>query len=311
MKADPVTLGADAWELLRDVARQGGSTLLAVPRRDVSRALLETGSVATARAASLSEAERELVRVHREEVALALRRAAWVALDESRAGRHRIIDRAYSDREAWRDGRAARLAAARALRLPQSDAAEHAAHQLLEVCVAGHPIDAVDAGRLAVAAHRLVPSDSARIAYALHATVHGQASAALIALRPILRGPANDEIALAAWIDASLAYAARNEPRRALECARRAARISPADVRAQANRAWLAAGLGAEAELIAALRELDAHPIRDAATQAALEAWYREARAQRSAEIAPLVPLVERALQRVSPSVRRLFHDDH
>lgn len=309
MKPDPVTLSPEALEVLREVARRPGSGLLAVPRGDIPRLLLE-GSSVPASSASFCDAERELLRVHREEIAFALRRAAWIALQASPASRHHVVDRALPDRDGWCDERAARIEWARALRLPHADVDELNAHQLLELCVATGTSVGLDAGRLAVAAHRLVPSDSARITYALHATVHGSPSAALHALRPILRGPASEEVALAAWIDASLAYAKLHDPRRALDCARHAAHLDPSDVRAQANRAWLAAETRAESELAAALRELEAHPIRDAAARAALEAWYREARAQRWVETASLAPILLRALQHASPSVRRLFHDD-
>jgi hypothetical protein len=66
--------------LLREIAAEPDSVLLRMPREKVKASLMETRSPVGPMTAGLSNAERELVRVHREEFAFQLRQAAWAKL---------------------------------------------------------------------------------------------------------------------------------------------------------------------------------------------------------------------------------------
>jgi hypothetical protein len=81
-------------ELLREIAKEPDSVLLRMPREKVKASLMETRSPVGVMTAGLSKAERELVRVHREEFAFQLRQAAWVKLAEDGDG-PRVVSRQW------------------------------------------------------------------------------------------------------------------------------------------------------------------------------------------------------------------------
>jgi hypothetical protein len=86
MTAETQIFTPEIEELLREIAAEPGSVLLRVPREKVKATLLETQSPIGPMTAGLSNAERELVQVHREEFAYQLRRASWVKLTTDRQG---------------------------------------------------------------------------------------------------------------------------------------------------------------------------------------------------------------------------------
>jgi hypothetical protein len=92
MAAEAAIFSPEVEELLREIAKEPDSVLLRVPREKVPAALLETRSPIGPMTAGLSSAERELVRVHREEFAFQLRQACWVKLATSDEG-HSFLNR--------------------------------------------------------------------------------------------------------------------------------------------------------------------------------------------------------------------------
>lgn len=77
MTPDVMELHPEVEGILREVAAQPGSVLLRVPRGKELRTLREDTALASPTDSALSRAERHLVAVYREEVAFALRQAAW------------------------------------------------------------------------------------------------------------------------------------------------------------------------------------------------------------------------------------------
>ena len=86
MTVDSPIFSPEIEELLREVAAEPDSMLLRMPREKVRGTLLENRSPLGPMTAGLSSAERELVRVHRDEFAYQLRRAAWIKLAGDGAG---------------------------------------------------------------------------------------------------------------------------------------------------------------------------------------------------------------------------------
>lgn len=82
----------DVEELLREIAKEPDSVLLRMPREKVKASLMETRSPVGPMTPGLSNAERELVRVHREEFAFQLRKATWVKLAADGVG-PRVVSR--------------------------------------------------------------------------------------------------------------------------------------------------------------------------------------------------------------------------
>lgn len=86
MTTEAPIFSPEVEELLHEIAREPDSILLRVPREKVPAMLMETRSPIGPMTAGLTSAERELVRVHREEFAFQLRQACWVKLATSEEG---------------------------------------------------------------------------------------------------------------------------------------------------------------------------------------------------------------------------------
>ncbi len=311
MATDVITLHPEIADILSELAKKPGSALLRVPRRDVPRSVMESGSVVSARSATLDEAERHLVQVHREELAFVLRQAAYLRLNEGEESRHLMVDRALSSlRDHIPSEKEVRVRSSRVLREDAGHAEKTEVVELLERCVASSVSGWASAGQLAAASHRLVPNNAARIYAALQALAEGSPATSIVILRSVLAASGSNVHRYAAWANSSHAYNRLSQTDRALDCAQAAARLSPQDYLPQVNRIWLAARLRLADEIRHAAGELAA--LLNARPQDALglTSWYAVARSVRSAEVAADVQFLERVLEEWPLIVRRVFHED-
>lgn len=311
MSPEMITLRPEIAEILREVASQPGSALLRVPRRDVARSVMETGAVAGARGATLSEAERHLVQAHREELAFVLRQAAYLRLNEGVDSRHLMVDRALPHlRDQIPTEKEVRVRGSQALRGDSGHGEEPEVIQLLEQCVASTVSVWASAGQLAAASHRLVPTDAARMSAALYSISTGAPSNAILILRLVLAHHCTEALERAAWVHASLAFVRMASPARALDCTRVAASLNPLDWSIQLNRIWIAADLGIEEEVRLAGSALSVQLDASSVETEKLIDWYRSARLVRGAEISSGVRFLRRFADEWTPTLRRLLHDD-
>jgi hypothetical protein len=312
MARDVITLHPEIAEILRELSQKPGSALLRVPRKDVPRAVMESGSVVSARSATLDEAERHLVQVHREELAFVLRQAAYLRLDQSEDSRHLLVDRAVSSlRDHIPSEREVRIRSSDALHGDTARDGESEPLRLLESCAASSVSGWASAGQLASASHRLVPTDASRIYVALHLLATGGPGTALVVLRTLLSHSGSTLSRYAAWSNASLAYTRLSQLGLALDCAKAAARQSPRDYLPHVNRIWIAARLKLVEEVRQAAATLAAQFESSPQEANALAVWFRAARSARSAEVMSDLEFLDRQLEEWPPAVRRVFHEVH
>lgn len=302
MSRDVITLQPEVEELLREVARRPGSALLRVPRRDVARTVLERDTVVHARTAGLSAAERHLVQVYREEVAFALRQAAYVRLTTGESAPGFVADRAFtSSRAAIPSLAMVRAAASEAAHVWPDSNSDGTALALLEQCVSPALGDWPASGQLAGAAHRLVPADSCRIYVSLGLRGAGQWDAALLLLREILEGGASGQNRTVAWTNAGDLLFRLEKYKGAWEAADCACRMDERWLLAQASRAVCALFLGERSKIERSLAHFE-HAL--AAAPAAIPeffAWYRDREA--------IVDSVRR--RRLSQALQHTQHSPH
>jgi tetratricopeptide (TPR) repeat protein len=142
-------------ELLREIAKEPNSVLLRMPREKVKASLMEKRSPVGPMTAGLSNAERELVRVHREEFALQLRRASWVKLAGDGVGPV-VVNRQWQGhgRIPLPSDKEARAGIARVVRRPGlSEESENSVSEWFDSARANWP----SAAEIAALAHRIAP----------------------------------------------------------------------------------------------------------------------------------------------------------
>ncbi len=222
MNRDIITLEPEVEEILREVARRPGSALLRVPRKDVARTVLERDTLLHARTAGLSSAERHLVQVYREELAFALRQAAYYQLAEGTESRNVVIDRVLvSRRDDIPSVRKVRATVSEALGEPARSAGDEDAIELLERCVGADAGGLPGAGELAAASHRLVPTNQARIYVGVDFRARGEWRSALGCLTAVLQVEGSIEHRRAAWLDITDVYLGLGRPDLSLGLAKR------------------------------------------------------------------------------------------
>ncbi len=163
--ADPILFDERIEELLREVAADPKSCLLRVPRPAQVGVVLGRRPGVGVATAGLSSAERELVALHRGELAYLLRKLAVVRLFESPKAATSRVRTCYSgaarlatDRHEWVDAVRSKLEGLEAER-PADPGRE-----LLERCVYDpDSIGYLDVTDVAAAANLLDPTDQARI----------------------------------------------------------------------------------------------------------------------------------------------------
>jgi len=180
MTADRPIYEPEVEELLRELAVDPTSTLLRVPRKGVVPTLFDKNAMVSPRAAGLSSAERHLLQVYREEVALLLREAYYLYLQQGEPFGPALAWDVIKDRrfrpptiEEWQHK------VERALVRPLEGDGAPEAHDVLALCVRESPVAMPSPVQLAVASLRLVPTNQARIYVACDLQQTGRAEAGL------------------------------------------------------------------------------------------------------------------------------------
>ena len=187
MTADRPIYEPEVEELLRELAADPTSTLLRVPRKGIVPTLFDKHTMVSPRAAGLSSAERHLLQVYREDVALLLREAYYLYLQQGEPFGPALVWDVVQDRrfrlptvEEWR------RRAERALERPQEGDGAPEAHDVLALCVRESPVAMPSPVQLAVASLRLVPANQARIYVACDLQQSGMVEAGVRGFADIL-----------------------------------------------------------------------------------------------------------------------------
>lgn len=250
MSLDVITLQPEVEEILREVARRPGSALLRVPRKDVARTVLERDTVVHARTAGLSAAERHLVQVYREEVAFALRQAAYYRLAHGDSSQGFMADRALASLRNGIPGlETVRTAASVAARAAIEAGTGLDTRELLEQCVVPDSGEWPSPGQLAAAAHRLVPTSATRIYASLDLRACGQLQSALSPLWSIVAFAGHGPAPVVAWSNVGDLLFKLGRYQDAWAAANRACEAEPLWVIAQSNRAVCALFLGDHSQI--------------------------------------------------------------
>jgi tetratricopeptide (TPR) repeat protein len=280
MSPEPIGLRPEVEAILREVAAQPGSSLLRASREQAPRAFLAASAEVAGNESWLSRAERHLAAVHREEVAHALRQAAWFRLANAGSGRERMNTVLSATRAIPVPAR--RDVASQAGRALQSAAwidVGFDVQELLEALV--RPESAVAASPLALlqAAHRLVPNVRARVLAGSALAITQRRSAALEVLSAAVTSTLPDEQLAVAWSNLADVLDELDRPEDALRAASRGLALSPDLVPGLSGALWYALRCGRPAVAIAHARELDRACEQDAAAIREVERRWTEMRA--------------------------------
>lgn len=194
MASDVIQLRPEVEEIVREIAARPDSVLLRVPRGGVLRAFHDDRCGAGTWDSSLSRAEKHLLGVHREEVAYALRAAAWHRVAESQRGRiwvsRRIrpgppLDVPAETRVAMQASAASREANSVMVSGPWTE--------LLESCAVPDARQWPEPAALCAAAHGLVPTWNGRMLASLSYLLAAELDAAMTTAFDALRSAASRE----------------------------------------------------------------------------------------------------------------------
>ena len=224
--------------LLREIAADPGSRLLRVPRPRLAAGYLDRSLVDRDAARARTLAEKELLRVHREELAQALREACLVRFYEDPEPApllHHHLSReggfVVPTWETWSAGAREALTAARLDRvdLPHSE--------LLDLCL--HPVGTRPPSivQLARAAQVLVPSDTSECHEGLALVLEGQLAVGGRMLVDLALKRATRRISSHAEESVGLAYGLSGDDASALRHYRRSWELAPN--RSEPVVAWL------------------------------------------------------------------------
>jgi hypothetical protein len=206
MSSDSMLLDPEVEGLLREVAADPHSSLLRVPRGKAVPALYEDQPAAGPATAGLSAAEREILRVHRFEVACLLMEACLLKLVQGSDTRMYVskfvtatVTRAPIHREDLLRGLRSHTTGEPGT-MEVGDSMVLLARVVAD-CDAGVPTIA----ELAASAHRLQPSNRSRVLAAQDMAIHQSPRAALLLLRTVLGATPSSSIQLSAWSAIGLA----------------------------------------------------------------------------------------------------------
>lgn len=254
-------------EILREIASDPRSSLLRVPRPRVARELFATPARASATSAGLSAAERELLRVHRAEVASLLKEACKRRLAGEARSRDFLSRRLGTDREVEIIEQAELVARARALRSADLSLAHDPLDDLdplglLERAITDRAGQAPSITQLALASLRLEPEDSTRICLGLDLVFSSQPSTGLEVLARVLDGCTSPLVRSIALANTAFAAYRLGDLSRSLELHARS--VSSAEPASASVWWWLLMALrlqdSAAAERAAALLRAETDP---------------------------------------------------
>jgi hypothetical protein len=268
--AEPVLFDPAIEDLLREIAADPDSCLLRVPRPSIVKSLAHRQGVVRPSATGLSSAERELLRVHRAELAKLLREACVLRLAQHPQLRLELSLHLTATRRTpvmssadWRSKTKYTLQAAR------SDGSDLGGMELLDACVAPGGVESTSVAQLAIASMRLEPTDAARIYPAVELTLDGAERMALRILHETLLGLCSNSCAAHAWTHVAHAQAKTGEIAQANASYVNAVRQDPTLIVTFLAMLGMACEYGSLQEILAAEAQLDSRltPTSSAATE--------------------------------------------
>lgn len=258
MSLERITLSPEVQEVLREVAQRHGSALLRVERKDLLRTVTRNEALVHATSSGLSVAERHLVQVHREEVAHALRAAAYHRLVLGPEPPAFVVDGSIASiRQQVPRAADVRMLASEAVRSLPLAAVHPEESSLLDLCASPDSDLWPTAGRLAAAAHRLVPTDATRIYASLDLRREGRLHSAMLSLQTVLTSRGSTHHRVVAWTNLGDILFRLGRPRDAWLAANHACAEDHGWILAQANRSIAALVLGDASLIDRSVREFD------------------------------------------------------
>jgi len=310
MTPEVIQLHPDVEAILREVAAQPGSVLLRVPRQHAARTLREDRALDEVTSPASSSAERHLLAVYREEIAFALRQAAWhrIATDGPRAGL--VYRRVTATRDvSVPTGREVSVAAAEASRIAVPLAESVDAIELLETLTVPNAREKVGAQTLLAAAHRVSPSINGRILAGSSFVLAGSYAAGTACFLDALRTTSSRELQAICWSNLAHALDEQGRAPDALRAVRRAVRLLEGYIPAEAMRLWLAIRLGEASEACSASSALDEACRDDARMLDEVVRRFAAGKEQGTHRMSPdQVTLARHTQQQCGDSAGRLLH---
>jgi hypothetical protein len=258
MPSELMVFSPEVEEILRDIAQDESSVLFRVPREKVEMTLIERSGFVGETAPGLSAAEREILRVHREEVAYVLRLACWVQLTSSTWGRVTLHTRdgvgvpiEASSRVSISEQaeRALLTTSEDRTRIDESDCLAHVSRPF--------PGSWPSVAQLASASHRLVPTDQTRLYAGLDLVSRQQPTSARFVFHQVLSGTPEPTHRVAALDDIAVAFGAQGLQVRAHPYLKAASYHAPERMESHLNLLLSAIQLGADADALTASSQLE------------------------------------------------------
>jgi tetratricopeptide (TPR) repeat protein len=230
MQPEPM-VGPELDALLREVAADSNAGLLLIEPRLAVRAALEDDAHVHRFATGLTSAERELVTVHREELAHLLRQACVMRLFAHPKAK------TYTIRQITRELRHEpleladfRARAERELALARNAPLERDLLRVVEDCVTGTLDGTASIAQLAAASMRLHPSAQARIYVGQELALEDRDREACPVFEAVLERTPRADHAVAAWNSLGTAWCDLDHRERALDAYRVACRLDPSQL---------------------------------------------------------------------------------
>ncbi len=278
MTSEPMLLEPELESLLREVAADPDSSLLRVPRAKALPMLYEDRPAAGPATAGLSLAEREILRVHRLEVAWLLRQVCvWRLVEGSRS--RMFVSRYVTAQDRRAPLRPSALVEGYRLEthIKNGDADLSLALALLSQAVARTSNEDPCVLELAAASQCLHPSNEARILGGQDLALHHSARSALHLLSPLSLVDLGTSIGISNWTTLGYAHLTLGQMHRAHGAYRRASELGEARPGPWMDRLAMSLQVGSAEDARHSSEHLD-HILGD--RQQAVE-WYVESRQSR------------------------------
>lgn len=223
--AEPILFDPAVEELLREIAADPDSSLLRVPRPTVVHSLTHRQETVRPTATGLTSAERELLRVHRAEVAKLLREACVLRLSEhprapATLGRYltavRRTPRVHPEK--WRE---------RAIHLREVADESLNVFDLLDKCIAPNGVETASIAQLVAATLRLEASGTASLYSAIESDLTGESSLALARAESVLATGCTAHSGAHAWQTIGSVHSHDGKPQLARDAYEAAKRLNP------------------------------------------------------------------------------------
>ncbi|MBL8860967.1 MAG: hypothetical protein JNK02_03065 [Planctomycetes bacterium] len=298
MSPEALRLHPEVEGIVREIVARPAPQLLRVRGQPEARAFSSTRTEIGGHESWLASAERHLVQVHREEIAFALRLAAWHRMATGLDGFDRVHRTVTASTSVPLPTRSAiRASAGLALQGVLPTGVEPMIHEALERLVDPEGVSAVEPVLLLQAAHRLVPSERGRILAGSAFALRHQPGPALLCFGDAIRSRPAVEFEAVAWNNVADVLDGVNGPVSALRALERATRLLPGFVFAEAGRLWCSIRVGHIDVARGAAREIDAIEAIEPGALDEVERHWTRRREQGGATLSPDRVLMLRAVR--------------